>query len=120
MAEAAKTSDWKSPLLGRYATGDALSAISRGLYADHRNGLVARGGPKNYPKVTSATPVGNPAVVMVSDCGDSTNWLRYRKETGERAENETGGRRAITAEVVKQSSDFWKVTWFEVKELGSC
>ncbi|WP_199832116.1 hypothetical protein [Streptomyces acidiscabies] len=120
MAEAARTSDWKSPVLGRYATGDALSAISRGLYADHRNGLVARGGPKNYPKVTSATPTEDPATVMVSDCGDSTNWLRYRKETGELAADETGGRRAITAEVKKQSSGSWKVAWFAVKELGSC
>ncbi|MEX3104932.1 hypothetical protein ACSCBZ_21270 [Streptomyces niveiscabiei] len=120
MAEAAKTSDWRSPILGRYATGDALSAISRGLYADHRNGLVARGGPKNYPKVTLATPADNPTTVMVSDCGDSTNWLKYRRSDGQLADHKPGGRRAITAEVKKQTSGSWKVTRFAVEGLGSC
>ncbi|WP_218639558.1 hypothetical protein [Streptomyces acidiscabies] len=120
MAEAAKTSDWRSPVLGRYATGDALSAISRGLYADHRNGLVARGGPKNYPKVTSATPEENPTEVLIADCGDSTNWLKYRKSDGQLADDKPGGRRAITAEVKKQTSGSWKVTRFAVEGLGSC
>ncbi|GGO54559.1 hypothetical protein GCM10012286_64610 [Streptomyces lasiicapitis] len=51
-AEAAKTSDWKSPRLARHATGEALKAIMRGMYADHRNGLIAKGMPENAPKVT--------------------------------------------------------------------
>ncbi|MBC2906206.1 hypothetical protein [Streptomyces cupreus] len=47
IADAAETPDWDSPQLGRYATGDALSTISRALYADHVNGLVSREEPKN-------------------------------------------------------------------------
>ncbi|MFF4506657.1 hypothetical protein [Streptomyces sp. NPDC001401] len=119
MAQAAKTSDWNSPTLGQYATGDALSVISRSLYADHLNGLVTKGNPKNFPKVTSAKPAANPSTVMISDCGDSTHWLKYRKGNGKLAD-EGGGRRAITAEVKRQAPGPWRVTRFAVEGLGSC
>ncbi|MFE0256144.1 hypothetical protein [Streptomyces sp. NPDC059010] len=120
MADAAETSDWDSSKLGRYATGDALSAISRALYADHLNGLVSKGKPKNHPKVTKIEPPTNPTTVMISDCGDSTHWLRYRKDTGELADDKPDGRRDITAEVKKQNGGGWKVTRFAVWEVGSC
>jgi len=119
MAEAAKTSDWKSPLLARYATGEALSVISRSVYADYRNGLVTRGAPRNHPTVISAEPSDSPTTVMVSDCGDSTNWLKYRKDTSELADDTPGGRRAITAEVKKYAGG-WKVSRFAVEAVGSC
>ncbi|AXK35900.1 hypothetical protein DVA86_28075 [Streptomyces armeniacus] len=120
MAEAGKTSDWRSPKLSEYATGDALSAISRGMYADHLNGLVTKGSPKNSPKVTSTDPKTNPDTVMISDCGDSSHWLKYRKDSGELADEEPGGRQAITAEVKKQSGQGWKVTRFAVEGVDSC
>jgi hypothetical protein len=119
MAQAGTTSDWNSPELARYATGDALSAISRSMYADHLNGLVTKGEPKNYPKATSAKPATGPTTVMISDCGDSTRWLKYRKDNGKLADD-GGGRRAITAEVRKQASGSWKVTRFAVQGLDSC
>lgn len=120
MAEAGKTSDWDSPGLARHATGGALSVISRSLYADHLNGLVSKGEPKNYPKVTKVDPSANPTTVMISDCGDSTHWLMYRKDTGELADDKPGGRRDITAEVKRQKGGGWKVTRFAVWEVGSC
>ncbi|MGW8375389.1 hypothetical protein [Streptomyces sp. ODS28] len=120
MAQAAETSDWNSPLLGRHATGDALLAMSRGMYADHRNGLITKGSPKNYPKVTSARPAEGPSTVRIDDCGDSTAWLKYRKKTGKLADTEPGGRHSIQAEVTKQENGQWKVTRFAVAEVGSC
>ncbi|MET8983195.1 hypothetical protein ABZX85_47255 [Streptomyces sp. NPDC004539] len=119
VAEVARTSDWKSPKLARYTTGDALSVISRSMYADHRNGLVTKGEPKNYPKVISAEPEENPREVLISDCGDSTNWLKYRRDSGELADDTPGGRRAITAEV-KKGAGGWKVARFAVEAVGSC
>jgi hypothetical protein len=119
MAQAAKTSDWNSPQLAHNATGDALSVISRALYADHLNGLVTKGEPKNYPKASPATPTANPTTVMISDCGDSTHWLKYRKDNGKLADDKPGGRRAITAEV-KKLNGTWKVTRFAVEAVGSC
>ncbi|MFD5696487.1 hypothetical protein [Streptomyces lasiicapitis] len=120
MAEAAMTSDWKSPQLARYATGEALKAITRGMYADHRNGLITKGMPENSPKVTELAPAANPARVVISDCGDSSEWLKYRKKSGELADDEPGGRQSITAEVKKQEGGGWKVTRFAVWEVGSC
>ncbi|MER5299690.1 hypothetical protein ABT039_09550 [Streptomyces lasiicapitis] len=119
-AQAAKTSDWKSPRLARHATGEALKTITRGMYADHRNGLIAKGMPENAPKVTKVTPVADPTTVVISDCGDSSHWLKYRKKTGELADDKPGGRQSITAEVEKQGDGGWKVTRFAVWEVGSC
>lgn len=120
MAQAATTSNWKSPQLARNATGDALSAITRGIYADSRNGLVTKGEPKNAPKVTKVDPAANPTTVMISDCGDSSHWLKYRKDSGDLADDKPGGRQQITAEVKKQDDGSWKVTRFAVEGVGSC
>ncbi|WP_419995064.1 hypothetical protein [Streptomyces boninensis] len=120
MAKADRTGSWKSPELAKYATGEALSVISRGLYANRKNGLVSKGEPKLYPKVASVKPARDPATVIVKDCGDSTNWRQYRKKDGKLADDKPGGRRDIEAEVKKQPDGSWKVTEFALWELGSC
>ncbi|GAA3838187.1 hypothetical protein GCM10022403_083370 [Streptomyces coacervatus] len=120
MATEAETSNWQSPLLARHATGEALGAITRGMYADHLNGLITKGEPKNSPSVTQISPSADPAVVLISDCGDSTHWLKYRKRTGQLADDAPGGRQQITAEVKKQDDGTWKVARFAVEGVGSC
>ncbi|WP_199818778.1 hypothetical protein [Streptomyces sp. NRRL B-1347] len=120
MADAARTSDWKSPRLARYATGEALKAITRGMYADHRNGLITKGRPENSPRATKLAPASDPTTVVITDCGDSTHWLKYRMQNGKLADDEPGGRQSITAEVKKQKGGGWKVTRFAVWEVGSC
>jgi hypothetical protein len=119
-AQAATTSDWQSPKLAEFATGTALSAMSRGLYADHYNGLVSRGEPVNDPVVFSADPADLPTRIQISDCGDSTNWRKFRVDNGQPAEGEPGGRRRINAIVAKQPDGSWKVNDFGVREVGSC
>lgn len=119
-AAAATTSDWQSPKLSQYATGLALSTISRGLYTDHYNGLVSRGAPILHPSVSSMDAANPPTEVMITDCGDSTHWLQYRADNGKLANNTPGGRRLINATVHKQADGSWKVTDFGVHDLGSC
>ncbi|WP_338595473.1 hypothetical protein [Saccharopolyspora sp. SCSIO 74807] len=120
MAQAAQTSDWQSPALAEYATGDALTTLSRSLYADHVNKLVTRGRPANHPTVSSVEPPGDPRTVMLSDCGDSANWLKYRSGTDQLADETGGGRRSITAEVVTQPDGSWRVSRFSVQGVGTC
>src|SRR2546430_4450075 len=120
VATAALTSDWQSPHLADHAMGDALSVISKAMYADHYKGLITKGAPKNYPSVSSVEPVNAPTTVMISACGASTNWLKYKAATGELADNSPGGRRSITAEVRRQADGSWKVTRFAVEGLGTC
>ncbi|WP_238412891.1 hypothetical protein [Saccharothrix deserti] len=118
--ESGRTSDWQSPKLGQHATGVALTNLSRGLYADHYNGLVTKGDPVLNPTVSSVEPAGDPKKIIVSDCGDSTNWLKYRADNGQLADNEPGGRQAINAIVEKQSDGSWKVSDFGVHDVGTC
>lgn len=119
-ADAATTSDWRSPRLARNATGDALSTLSRGLYADHYNGLVSRGRPVNNPHVSTLEPVDAPTTIVLSDCGDSTNWVKYRTDNGQVANDGPGGRRRINAIVKKAVDGSWKVTDFGVQAVGTC
>jgi hypothetical protein len=116
---AGTTSDWQSPKLGQYATGIALTNLSRGLYADHYNGLVTKGEPVLNPSVSSVDPPSDPKKVIVTDCGDSTHWLKYRADNGQLADT-PGGRRLINAIVEKQADGSWKVSDFGVHDLGTC
>ncbi|NIH83734.1 hypothetical protein [Amycolatopsis granulosa] len=118
--QAGTTSDWQSPELGDHATGLALTNLSRGLYADHYNGLVTKGQPILNPTVSSVEPAGDPVKIIVSDCGDSTNWLKYRADNGQLADDEPGGRHAINAIVEKQADGSWKVTDYGVHDAGTC
>jgi hypothetical protein len=119
MADAALTSDWQSPKLAQYATGDAQGVISRSLYTDHLNGVVTKGEPKVSPQVSSVDPRIDPTTVMISDCGDSTNWLKY-KTNGQLVNDTPGGRRSIIAEAKKQQDGSWKVARFAVEGVGTC
>ncbi|MFI7679532.1 hypothetical protein [Actinophytocola sp. NPDC049390] len=120
MATAARTSNWQSPLLSQFATGTALTTISRGLYTDHQNGLVTLGEPKLSPSVAGVEPEDAPTLVRISDCGDSTNWLKYDAKTRLAADDGPGGRRSISAVVTKQASGQWMVSDFAVKAVGTC
>jgi hypothetical protein len=117
---AAATSDWQSPTLGHYATGVALSTLSRGLYADHYNGLVSKGRPTHDVTVTSAAPASDPAEVVVVDCSDSTDAVKYHLDDDRPAHDGPGGRQQINATVQKQSDGSWKVTDFGVQAVGTC
>lgn len=120
MAGAGETSNWQAPELVQYATGNALTTITRSLYADHFNHVVSRGKPVNHPTVSTVDPPNNPTTVRINDCGDSTNWLQYKEGTNQPVDNSPGGRRSIAAEVKKQADGSWKVDQFAVEGLGSC
>lgn len=117
---AGTTSDWQSPKLGQHATGVALTNLSRGLYADHYNGLITKGEPILSPTVSSVEPPDDPRKIIVTDCGDSTNWLKYRADNGQLADNKPGGRHSINAIVEKQADGSWKVSDYGVHDPGTC
>jgi hypothetical protein len=120
VAEVSHTSDWQSPKLGDHTTGDALSVLSRQMYADHYNGLVSQGAPVNTPTVQSVDSQDVPKTVMIKDCGDDSNWLKYRADNGKLADNEPGGKRAITAEAKLATDGSWRITRFAVEGIGTC
>lgn len=119
-AVAAETSNWQDPRLSQHATGIALTNITRGLYTAKTNGEVSRGRPKLYPQVFSMEPPTAPSKVIITDCGDSTDWTQVRADTGEPADDTPDGRRRINAIVEKQADSAWRVSDFGVHEVGSC
>ena len=119
-ASAGNTSDPESQLLGQHAAGAALDKLKRSLTTDRQKGVVSKGKPVLDPKASEAEPPGDPTRVVITDCGDSTNWLKYRKDTDVLADDVPGGRRLIKAAVDKQPDGTWKVTDYAVHEIGSC
>lgn len=119
-ATAAETSNWQDPQLSQHATGIALTNITRGLYTAKTNGRVSRGRPKLDPQVSSVEPADAPSKVVIADCGDSTDWIQVRADTGEPVDDAPGGRRQINAVVEKQTDGVWRVSDFGVHEVGSC
>ncbi|MFI5593694.1 hypothetical protein ACIA5G_52330 [Amycolatopsis sp. NPDC051758] len=120
VAVVATTSDWRSPRLAEHATGDALSVLSRQLYADHYNGLISKGTPSNSPVAQSVDSPYEPKTVVISDCSDASTWLKYRADNGKPADDEPGGRHRINAEVKLAVDGSWRVTRFAVEGTGSC
>ncbi len=120
VAAVATTSDWQSPRLADHATGDALSLLSRQMYADHYNGLITKGKPVNIPVVQSVEPHDTPKTVMIRDCSDASNWLKYRADNGQLADSEPGGKHLINAEVKLAVDSSWRVTRFAVEGNGTC
>jgi hypothetical protein len=119
-SQAGTTSDWQSPALAQHATGIALSTMSRGLYADHYNDLVTKGTATHDPHVTSSEPFADPMTVVITDCSDSTHYVKYSAKTGQSANDGSGGRQLITAIVQRQVDGSWKVSDFGVHGVGTC
>ncbi|WP_394617380.1 hypothetical protein JNUCC0626_48620 [Lentzea sp. JNUCC 0626] len=94
--------------------------MSQSLYRDNTRGVVTRGEPALTPSVHSFEPHDAPTKVIVTDCADSTNALKYRSDNGQLVDNTPGGKRRINAVVEKQADATWKVTDFGVHEVGSC
>lgn len=119
-AVAGTTSDWKSSRLSQHATGIALNKLTQSLQRDNDKGLVSKGAPVLSPSVSTLDPKDTLRKVVVTDCGDSTNWLKYRKDNGQLADDVPGGKRRINATVEKQADGMWKVSDFGVHEVGTC
>jgi hypothetical protein len=118
MVAAARTSDYESPTLRRHAAGLALQLIVDSLRKDRQDGVVTLGEPALNPRVRASSPAARPTRVTIEDCGDDSNWLKYRA-SGELKNDVPGGRREIRA-VVRNFAGVWKVVDFAVEATGSC
>ena len=118
MAAAARTADYKSPLLPQHATQAALSLLVRGLYTDKRLGIVVKGRPVTNARVVSVSSLSNPTTAQIVDCFDDTHWLNY-KVTGGLQNKVPGGLHHTTATVTKING-VWKVTRLHVEASGTC
>jgi hypothetical protein len=61
------------------------------LHADHYNGLVTEGTATHNARVSSVDPASDLTKVVVTDCSDSTHWLKYYVSNGEPANGGPGG-----------------------------
>jgi hypothetical protein len=114
LVSAARTSDYQSSGLSHHAAGTVLTLFVQGLARDQLHGIVTRGEPVLHPVVTSSSADR----ATVTDCVDDARWLEY-KTSGGLADNPPGGRRATSAEVIRESG-VWKVDELSVGKVGTC
>ncbi|WP_131767955.1 hypothetical protein [Candidatus Protofrankia californiensis] len=114
----AATGDYQNPRLTQHASGEALSLIYRSVYANKRDGLVARGRPTFSGSISAAEPADNPGRITIKDCSDGSRWLNYTLD-GKLHDTEPGGRHFVQALVVKKAGD-WKVDVLVIQAIGTC
>lgn len=119
MAKAGEVPDPDAPELRQHAADRALARLVSVLVTYRETGVVTRGAPITSARVTGASPADAPTEVTIADCGDSTNWTKHKKATGELIQDDPRGRRNITA-MVKPIDGSWKVVSFDVGDIGSC
>jgi len=119
MGKAAEVPDPDAPELRQHAAETALARLVSVLVTYRETDVVTRGAPIVNARVSGATPADAPTEITVADCGDSTNWTKHKKSTGELIKDDPRGRRNITA-VVKPVDGSWKVVSFDVGDIGSC
>lgn len=114
VAAAALTSDYESPQLAQYATGQALQLVTFNMSKDHQLGLVGKGEPALSPtaKVTGVNEV------EISDCLDDSHWLKYRLDG--KPEDSLPGGRHLTSASVMLTDGVWKVSRLQVRPVGTC
>ncbi|MEV0005957.1 hypothetical protein AB0H28_27230 [Micromonospora sp. NPDC050980] len=118
-AIAGLTANPQEPELARYATGDALSALTSGLTKLRADGEVIKGDYTSAPQVVSASPSAAPASIAVQDCLDTTRFLTYKAATGALVDDTPGGNRAVRATVIRDGT-VWKVSSFGAQAVGTC
>ncbi len=105
--------------LARYAHGEALEILTKGVQSTKDGGLKGTGKVVLSPEVTSVAPVEVPTEVKITDCMDSSGSHIVRASPGPPYSDAPGGRSRTTATVRWQPAG-WKVTSFGVQEAGTC
>jgi hypothetical protein len=117
---AIKIPDPHAPNLAKYATGEALQTLTKGLQSVKDQSLKGTGEIVVAPHVSEVSPASAPSTVGVTDClNDSASHL-VRVGPGSPYHDTPGGRRVCTATVVLQPDGTWKVTQFGVQKVGTC
>lgn len=118
--QAVQVPDPSNAELSRYATGDALSTLTKGLQSLKDQGLKGTGDIRVDPKITAAAPKDTPTEIEVSDCLDSSQSQIVRASPGPAYSDSPGGHRRVIATVKQQPDASWKVSSFAAQEVGTC
>jgi hypothetical protein len=117
--DATRTADPTNEDLRRYATGDALNALVKGLQSIQSQGLRGKGDVVLRPTITSMTEDASPPQAEISDCVDTSGTSLY-KPSGEPYQDTPGGKRAMEATVKDVGGRNWKVSGFALRGVGTC
>lgn len=105
--------------MAKYATGEALGRLAKGLADNKAQGVKTQGQPGiSTPRVVKIDPSASPMKVDLTGCVDDTHWLVY-KDNGQLLNNTPGGPRPTVAEVTKIGGIWW-VTQLAIHGVGTC
>jgi hypothetical protein len=108
------------PDLAKYATGKALTTLTKGLQSVKDQGLKGTGAIVVSPKITGFAPANAPTDIEITDCLNDADSHIVRAGPGSPYNDKPGGRHRTTAAVNRQADGTWKVTDFGVQGVGTC
>jgi hypothetical protein len=118
--QAVEVPDPSSPELARYATGEALSTLTKGLQSLKDQGLKGTGEIRVNPTITGAAPTSRPTQIEITDCLDSSGSHLVRASAGPAYRDSPGGHRRVVATVTRQPDGSWKINSFAAQAVGTC
>jgi len=112
---AATTADDQSPTLAHHMTGQAFALVVGDISKDKRSGVVVKGQVHISPAIEQVSATD----AVVTDCADSTGWLKYSATAGVVAPGQVGGKHHVLAHVAAADGT-WRVDKLDVYPIGSC
>ena len=104
--------------LAQYAQGQALAGAQSTLLIFRQNGVAMTGRPVLHPTATKT--VGQPDVITISDCVDSSNWKPVYVATGKSALAPGQAVRVVVESTVVKASGRWVVATSNAQRDRSC
>lgn len=117
MVQAARTADYRSPVLAAHTADPATGQLQRTLLTYSRLGVVVKGAVHTDPRVTSLNPQAGQATLI--DCLDDRDWLTYDAATGKLTDDRPGGR-TVTDATLRRVDGAWKISSYVVHVGQSC
>lgn len=114
------TGTMKDTGIEKVGTDKAYAKVqtTRIYYVD--NGFVMTGAPGLSPQVTSLDMTAKPPIATITDCIDSTNYVKVEKASGKPVETLDKNRRHVAAYTALKVGGAWQIRDFDISRDQLC
>lgn len=117
---ASLSANYKDPVLGQYASGDALLTLTKLLKSEHDKGAVSKGSPVvTGLSFGQVVPQNDPSEIVINSCLSDEAWLEYKATDGSLYNNVPGGKHR-TQVLAKDENGVWKIDQLAINVVGTC
>lgn len=114
------TGTMKDTGIEKVGTDKAYAKVqtTRIYYVD--NGFVMTGAPGLSPQVTAVNMAARPPSATITDCIDSTNYIKVEKQSGKPVETLDKNRRHVASYTALKIGGAWQIRDFDISRDQLC